>query len=251
MVGFSGGHLLVISAHAKELGKEKFCQKFHTSFITFAYNPQMKRAASAGDDGVRIIDVRDFRESTGDFIPPAELENGRISGLCWSPDGQILTIGTNAGNVYNFLAKMPVLNAKYGTTAAYLSSLREVTVQDVVRRTNPIDVTLKLEPSLLAVGASHVAAGMNNKVYYHRIIVNPTAQHVHEQEYVGTVREVQLNKNYAVVLTDSKATLHPIEGGPKAQERTRTFPSRDEGTRNSNSLWDVYILLNTSTHTSS
>jgi WD repeat-containing protein 19 len=231
MVGFSGGHLLVISAHPKELGKEKFCTKFHNgSFITFAYNSHMKRAASAGDDGVRIIDIRDFRESTADFIPPEDLENGRISALAWSPDGQILTVGTNAGNVYNFLAKMPVLNAKYGSTAAYLSSLREVTVQDVLRRSNPIDVTLKLEPSLLAVGATHVAAGMNNKVYYHRIATSANAQHVHEQEYVGTVREVQLNKSYAVVLTDSKATLHPIEGGPKAQERTRIFPTRDEGT---------------------
>ena len=165
MVGFSLGHLLVISTNPKEMGKEKFCCKFHTSnFITFAYNSQLKRAASAGDDGIRIIDLREFTELTLDFIPPEDLEHGRVSDICWSPDGQILTIGTYSGNVYNFLAKMSVLNAKYGTTAAYLSSLREISVVDAVKRSAPIDITLKVEPTLIAVGGNHVAAAMNNKV---------------------------------------------------------------------------------------
>jgi WD repeat-containing protein 19 len=172
MVGFSLGHLLVISTNPKEMGKEKFCSKFHTSnFVTFAYNPQLKRAASAGDDGIRIIDLREFKEIVNDFIPPEDLEHGRVSDICWSPDGQILTIGTYAGNVYNFLAKMSVLNAKYGTTAAFLSSLREISVVDALKRTPPLDITLKVEPTLIAVGGKHVAAGMNNKVQLRHTIL--------------------------------------------------------------------------------
>jgi hypothetical protein len=68
----------------------------------------------------------------------------KVSDISWSPDGQILTIGTYAGNVYNFLAKMSVLNAKFGTTAAFLSSLREISVVDAVKRSAPIDITLKV-----------------------------------------------------------------------------------------------------------
>ena len=147
------------------MGKEKFCHKFHTSnLITFAYNGHLKRAASAGEDGIRIIDLREFKELTNDFIPPEDLENGRVSDICWSPDGQILTIGTHSGNVYNFLAKMSVLNAKYGTTAAFLSSLCEISVIDALKRGPAIDVTLKIEPTMIAVGGKHVAAAMNNKV---------------------------------------------------------------------------------------
>ena len=59
---------------------------------------------------------------------------------------------------------MSVLNAKYGTTAAFLSSLCEISVVDALKRGPAIDVTLKIEPAMIAVGGKHVAAAMNNKV---------------------------------------------------------------------------------------
>ncbi|KAJ1416172.1 hypothetical protein B484DRAFT_302829, partial [Ochromonadaceae sp. CCMP2298] len=226
LVAFSGGYLLSVSTNPHDLGEEKFARKFHSSSLaTMVYNPQLQRAASAGADGVRVVDTRDFTECKGDYISPEDLEDGRVTALEWSPDGQILTVGTSAGNVYNFLAKMSVLYASYRTSVAYLSSLREVAVVDAVRRGRPVDVTVKLEPSLLALGALHLAAGMNNRVYYHRL---DGGDPINEQEYVGIVKEVQLNKNFAVILTDSKAIIHPIE--PSAESQTRTFPSREEGT---------------------
>lgn len=232
LVGFSGGYLLSVSTNAHDLGEEKYARKFHNNNLnTFAYNPQLQRAATAGDDGVRVVDTRDFTESRADYISPEDLEDGRVTALSWSPDGQILTVGTNAGNVYNFLAKMAVLYASHRTSVAYLSSLREIAVVDTVRRGRPIDITVKLEPSLLALGANHLAAGMNNRVYYHRLAEGSSdvSQPINEQEYVGVVKEVQLNATFAVILTDSKAIIHPIESSPTAQSQTRTFPSREEG----------------------
>mmetsp|Transcript_23630 Transcript_23630/g.32414 ORF Transcript_23630/g.32414 Transcript_23630/m.32414 type:complete len:1528 (-) Transcript_23630:123-4706(-) len=231
LVGFSNGYLLSVSTGAKDLGEEKNMARFHPSALyTFAYNPHSKRAATAGDDGVRVIDTRDFRESKKDFIPAEEVEDGRVTALCWSPDGQILTVGTAAGNVYNFLAKMSVLSASNKVNVCYLSSLRELSVVDCGRRTKPIDITLKLEPAIIAVGAKHVAAGMNNRVYYHRITPNGAGQApINEQEYVGIVKEVQLNHAFSVILTDSKAMIHPIEPSPTSQSQTKTFPSREEG----------------------
>lgn len=191
----------------------------------------MQRAATAGDDGVRIIDVRDFSESTSDFISSQDLEDGRVTSLAWSPDGQILTVGTSAGNVYNFLAKMAVLYASYRANVAYLSSLREIAIVDTIKRGRPIDLTVELEPSLLALGSQHVAAGMNRLVYYHRIIDSSNSKEgttfVQKRDYVGIVKEVQLNSKYSAILTDSKAILHSID--PKDDTRTRTFPSREEG----------------------
>eukprot|EP01038_Epipyxis_sp_PR26KG_P006561 gene6561-9018_t len=232
LIGFSGGYLLTVSTNPKELGQEKLCEKFHpTALYTFSYNPFSKKTATAGDDGVHIIDTRDYSESKRDFISVEDLEDGRVNHVSWSPDGQILTVATTAGNVYNFLAKMSVLNATYKSNVAYLSSLREVSIVDVGRRIKPIDVTVKLEPSLIALGASHIAAGMNNRVYYHRISDNNNNQQtVNEQEYIGVVKEVQLNQNFAAILTDSKAMIHPIESNPSnANNQIKTFPNREEG----------------------
>jgi hypothetical protein len=69
----------------------------------------------------------------------------------------------------------------------------------------------------LFVYLSHLTLYINIKhkthiqVYYRSYAPAPAAQHNEEREYTGTVRDVQLNQSMAVVLTDSKATLHPIE----------------------------------------
>lgn len=232
VIGFSGGHIVVVSTKDSEIGTEKQSSRFHPSgLVKFSYNEQLRRIASAGEDGVRIIDMSDFKEVRAEFTPTVDLENGLVTDLAWSPDGQILTIATSSGNVYNFLAKMSVLNSVYKSSISYLSSLREVSIIDTVRRTRAVEVPLKVEPSLIATGAKHVAAAMNNRVYFHRInSQSNSATTCNEQEYVGTVKGICLNQAYAVVLTDSKATLHPIEppSSGKSNE-VKTFPSREEG----------------------
>lgn len=229
MIGFSDGWIIVVSTHEQDLGEEKQSIRLHSSGLTaFSYNKVLKKIASAGSDGVRIVDAKTFKESKADFIASEDLENGRITDIAWTPDGQILTIATSAGNVYNFLAKMSILSTQYKTSVAYLSSLREVEVIDVSKRHKPIGMTLKIEPQIIALGAKHVAAGMNNRVFYHRISSNPANQQCTDQEYQGSVKDIQLNAQYAAVLADSKVYLHTIEGAGRDQQRM-TFPTRDEG----------------------
>ena len=62
------GYLLVVSTNPNEMGKEKNIAKFNSSLSTFSYNSQLKRVATAGDDGVRVIDMRDFKEIRNDFV---------------------------------------------------------------------------------------------------------------------------------------------------------------------------------------
>lgn len=233
LVGFSGGTILLVSTGHKDLGEEKCSVKFHpNNLITFAYNPVLKRCASAGDDGLRVFDVRDFKESEQDFIHRRDLEDGRVSEIAWSPDGQILTVGTNSGNIYNFLAKVTVLSTVWKSSVAYLSSLRDVSVIDAAetKRGRRDNIVLRLEPSIIALGPQHLAACMNNRVYYHRITASTA---VIEKEYASTVREIQLNGLYAAVLIDSKALVHAIDpSSPDINKQSVdiiTFPSRDEG----------------------
>ena len=233
MIAFSDGYIVSVSTHDEDLGVEKQAVRFHPSnLINFSYNKALNKIASAGSDGVRVFDSKKFKEFKNDFIPTSGLEDGRISDLKWSPDGQILTIATSSGNVYNFLAQMSVLSTRYKNTVAYLSSLREVSIIDISKRHKPIDLTLRVEPSIIALGAKHVAAGTNNRVYYNRISSSGQGGGV-EHEYAGTVQDIHLNAQYTAVLADSKVHLHVIEstrdGRDNDKEKRMVFPSREEG----------------------
>ncbi len=240
LVGFAMGHLQIVSTNQRDIGEEKQAGKFHqSSMSTFAVNKHLKRVASAGREGVRVISLRDFKEVKEDFVPREDLENGEVTALAWSPDGQILTVATSHGNVYNFLAKMSVLNARYKSKVAYLSSLREVSVIDATqKKARPIEVPLRLEPTIIALGPYHVAAAMNNRVFYHTIDIDDDRaprgnSTTNETEYPGTVRDVQLNATCAVVLVDSKAHVHPIDqDDPDSKAKNREpiiLPSRKDG----------------------
>lgn len=231
LVGFNEGYMMLVSGSARDLGVQKICKQIHpSSLINFDYNSHTRMCASGGDDGIRVYDSKTFEET--DYIPRKELEDGKISNLAWSPDGQILTISTVSGNTYNFLAKMNILYSRYRKNVAYLSSLRDVCIENVVKKTRIADITLKLEPSIIALGSKFLAAGMNNQVYFHPISKKMNQDNVLQREYVHVVRDIVLNESYCAILSNSKVLIHAIDPSSNSDivdMGTKTFPSRDEG----------------------
>jgi len=128
LVGFSRGQVVALSTHTNEVSEEMWSKSVHSSSIYgVAYSSVLKRGATAGDGGVKIIDMsNDFKELKEEAISMDTSEDGRPHMIQWSPDGQILTVSTRSGFIYNFLAKMPTIHSHYGTNCSYLSSLREV-----------------------------------------------------------------------------------------------------------------------------
>jgi WD repeat-containing protein 19 len=231
-LGFASGQLVILSTNMNDVREELYSSRVHPRGLTaLAYNSKLKQVASAGPDGVRITEMTTFRELPNEFIPVSHLEGGTISSIGWSADGQILTIATSMGNVYNFVAKLPLVNARYKHACAYLSSLREVTVVDWTRRPKQITVPLRIEPAFIAMGGFHVAAGMNNKVYYHRISTDRHDLLVNDQEYLGAVTDVVMNDQFAAVLADGKVIVHPIELSRShlGPQQNKVLPERTDG----------------------
>ena len=120
----------------------------------------MKYAAVAGDGGVKVVDMNEFKDLKTEAIA-IEPDCGRVTTVEWSPDGGILTAATNSGTVLTFLARMPIVHGSFGTHVAYLSSLREISLIDAVRASvRPITIPVAIEPTFLALGAMHVAVGI-------------------------------------------------------------------------------------------
>lgn len=154
--------------------------------------------------------------------------------MSFTSDGQILTVATQGGIIQNFLARMPMIYDHYNTYVAYLSSLRELSVVDVLGRDAPIHIAVSIEPSFVTIGPRHVAVGMNNRVWYYRCDGTANDSLVNEQQYLGRVTSVKLSRDYAGVLCDGKASLHLIEPGSGAnvdlqEEQGKVFSSTSGG----------------------
>lgn len=112
--------------------------------------------------------MRTYKEISEEQIPTST-EDGGICGLAWCPDGQILTVATAAGDVFNFLARMPTVHASFGSCVAYLSSLRQVSVVDAARSGDkPLNVSVSIEPTIVGLGPAHVAVAMNDRAIFYR-----------------------------------------------------------------------------------
>jgi WD repeat-containing protein 19 len=239
LLGFSEGYLVIVSTHAKEMGEEQFSGKFHAGALTeLACSDVLRRAATAGEGGVKILDLATYKELHSEAVSIDSAVDGRVCGLAWSPDGQILTVATKAGVVFNFLARMPTVHAAHGAHVAYLSSLREITIADcspqalaAERPRPPTIIPVALEPSFVALGDAHVAVGMNSTALFYRRAGGGEVGG--QQEYPGAVEELCLNSRYAAVLFGSQIVLHLIERAVSddASEQLisrRTFPARED-----------------------
>jgi len=221
VVGFSGGYVTVVSPRSKDAGNEVFTkQLFKGSVQDIQVCESMRRVAVCGDHAVKFIDCVGWRELTEDQL--------QLQGTCdkirWTGDGSVLSVGTVDGNVFNYLARMPVMNASSGTMIAYLSSLREVVVRDAVDDSKSLAISIEMEPSFMGLGRNHVAMGMNNMCWFYSCDKN--GQKIGEHQYLATVEEIKMSSTMAAVRYDGRIQLHGILGDPDGK-KTRTFPEDD------------------------
>ncbi|KAM6132739.1 LOW QUALITY PROTEIN: WD repeat-containing protein 19 [Pterocles gutturalis] len=228
MIGFSRGCFVVISTHIREIGQEIFQAHNHKDNLSsIAISQSLNKAASCGDNCIKIHDLSDLREMYA--IINLDDENKGMLTLAWTDDGQLLAVSTRRGSL-RFLTKLPSLGDTCSTRIAYLTSLLEVTIANHVERELPITVSVEIEPSFVAIGVYHLAVGMNNRAWFYALGEN-NVKKLKDVEYLGTVASMHLNSDYAAALFEGKVQLHMIESeGLDAQEEreTRLFPADDD-----------------------
>lgn len=132
--------------------EEMFDQKVFSSGATaMAVSARLRRAAMCADNTVKLVEL-----GGGTFSAYKELydesmvlddDGGSLNGLQWTKDGQILTVTSSSGTIYNFLASLPLLAATHGTKYMYLTSLLELSVIDTLNRSmDPLVVAVAMEP---------------------------------------------------------------------------------------------------------
>ncbi|NXF19699.1 WDR19 protein, partial [Rhodinocichla rosea] len=229
MIGFSQGCFVVISTHIREIGQEVFQAHNHKDNLSsIAISQSLNKAASCGDNCIKIHDLTDMREMYA--IINLDDETKGVDQMAWTDDGQLLAVSTRRGSLHVFLTKLPILGDACSTRIAYLTSLLEVTIANHVESELPVTVSVEVEPSFVAIGVYHLAVGMNNRAWFYALGEN-NVKKLKDVEYLGTVASMHLNSDYAAALFEGKVQLHMIESeglGAQEERETRLFPADDD-----------------------
>ncbi|XP_032511924.2 WD repeat-containing protein 19 [Danaus plexippus] len=218
LIGFSGGYIIAISTHIKEVGEELFQVKNHKENLSdmAVFNGQ---AASCGDGQLKLISVWNSGEVCGSIVPVGGSE--RVE---WSADGRLLaTAGRGYLSVY--VSALPPLHASHGTRVVTLTNLTEVTVyqcigvgddSDAVNKSEPAALatySLPTEPELLSLGGSHVCCSSGVVGWF----VPLGGGSPHRRHYPGAPSALTATGGYAAALFDGKAMLHSIEASASCE----------------------------------
>ncbi|CAG0890762.1 unnamed protein product [Cyprideis torosa] len=231
LIGFSAGFFVVISTFLKEIGQELYQTRNHKdSLRDIAVCPALGKAASCGDNVVKIHEISDMKEVSEVINVDGERV---IESISWTDDGQLLALSTNKGNLHIYLSKLPLLADAHAGRVLFLTSLRELSIAPLSQPEQVMTVTLDMEPTFVACGTYHVTAGMNNRAWFYGMTDGGSpVEFVRDREYLGTVHSMRLNETYASALCgDGSLLLHVIEGegGEAGEEReSRLFPPSDK-----------------------
>ncbi|GFR90645.1 WD repeat-containing protein 19-like [Elysia marginata] len=228
LIGFSQGYFVVISTHMKEIGQECFQARNHKNNLTsIAISSALGKAASCGDNSIKIHDLSDLKE----MYAIITLEEERsLDSISWSDDGQLLAVTSPRGSMHVYLARLPMLASVCQTRIAYLTSLLELTVEDNIAQEDPLAIQVEVEPSFVGLGPYHVGVGMNNRAWFYFFGDSGPEQMKDSKEYLGTVHSMCLNADYAAVGFEGQVQLHMIEGdaaGASDERESRLFPDPD------------------------
>jgi WD repeat-containing protein 19 len=176
-----------------------------------------------------VFQLSPWKETRGDKVE-LPYNAGRVIKIHWMFDGQILTVATQSGNLYGYLMQMPSLNATFGSMAAVLNSLTEITIMDGGAGGRVLNtIRLEIEPQMMSMGSYHIGVASNSLVMFYKWRngeneLIPSGECTSKREYRATIKQVVNNQKYAAVLTDGTVLLHTIEEGEGSREQE--FPER-------------------------
>ncbi|CAD6188191.1 unnamed protein product [Caenorhabditis auriculariae] len=254
-IGFDKGSIVTISAQQSELGSEmSSINEYKTYLGAVVASPSFGKILSVGDHQLKVREMGQM----SDLYLMLDVDADRdLCSLACSDDGQLVAVGSQAGQISVYLTRMPSLGASYQDIIVTLSSLTQVTVQSEGDKTRSATVEIFVEPSIIAVGPCHVAAATNNIVSFFEYsfslsshfpsAVDKVPEPVSKVEYLSTVLGIQLNYEYAAVTMAGKVRLHKIVESDESRSATFPEPSRNARLLTA-ALSENFLIFTTDNH---
>ncbi|KAH7716252.1 hypothetical protein AAVH_16378 [Aphelenchoides avenae] len=226
LVGFEHGFVVCLSAQkTSEVSQEIFSiQEFKSNLAQVTINMHTKKVFSVGDNQLKVRELEDLAELTD--IVEVDSDDKGLSTVSACDDGSLAAVAGNSGSFCIYLTRLPVMGAAYRDRLAVLSSLTEITVF-YEGETQPIaSFNVKIEPSLITVGMRHIAVVLNNRAWFYEIRRNESIL-LFEFEYIATVVQMKMNREFVMAKLDQTAQLHKMETMLNAtDDNSKLFPEQ-------------------------
>ena len=226
LVGFSSGFVMGVSTHKDSPGKELFgTQMFKFAVTGLDICQTKRRAAVCGENTVTFIDLVDWKELHDEKI----VAPGLVKEVQWTSDGNFLSVVITDGRVLTYLMSMPVVHAHVGSSIAYMKSLRQVLVRDVLdvqNKKGTLTIEVDTEPDLMAMSGQYVAMAKNDICWIY-LCDKQSSHMMHELNFNSTIDCVRLNKTSAAVLNGGQVNLQ-LTTGDADGKHSRCFPEQGD-----------------------
>lgn len=198
LLAFSTGTIVTIGTHGADLEREVSSKNlFHGKskgsevILDLDVCHVNNKAAVVGESELRMLDVSGGKLKEQDESNIAY--SSAIESVQFTADGQLLTFGSDNGDVVTMIAHLPYLNDFEGLTIGYITSLHEVTLFNMNNKLQT-SITVEVEPSMLAVGQTTVAVGINNKAWFYKLDSEMNrAVKVNERDYLAPIDSLRCN----------------------------------------------------------
>ncbi|KAL3120594.1 hypothetical protein niasHT_007886 [Heterodera trifolii] len=210
LVGFDQGFIVCLSAErsAESISQELFSiQEYKTNLASITINEPLGKMFSIGDNLLKGRDLVDLGEIS-DLVNVDSDDSGLVEVAC-SEDGSMTAVSARSGAVCVYLTKLPMLAAASSTHIAVLASLTEISIYQDGEIQPSQNLNIKIEPSLIAVGAKHIAIVLNSKAWFYEIKRNGTS-FMYEHDYMTTIVKMKLNRDFVMAQLDNRVHLHKV-----------------------------------------
>lgn len=118
-------------------------------------------------------------------------------------------MGTGTGHLYCALGSLPAVAAASGDNYAYLVSLNQATICAALSGSQA-SVDLKFTPHYMALGSTHLAVGMNNRVLLYKIYADKHDTPELRVYDEGSVEALRMNSSLVAAHVGGRVLVHGI-----------------------------------------
>eukprot|EP00808_Paulinella_micropora_P013350 g36582.t1 len=175
-----------------------------------AFSAGQQKMASIARDGLRVLDINNWEEVKSEA---KSFGAETATAVCYSADGQVLSLALSSGAVESFLAAVPLQSAAHANRLLYQSGIKKLALLNATDNEDRNNLNLAVDPDLLALAPLHAAVASGTQVTVYELQPDAEGKQVQMAALTlpGRPSHLCLNKTHLAAVVDSRLFFQPLD----------------------------------------